>query len=143
MRGVDNDAGDQGENELSIQYILTAVQALEEKFHPDEVYLLGFSQGGTMTYQTAIGNHERFKGFMVFGSWYRPEWFPENEVAAANHLRVFVGHGRQDGVVERSTTSRDILEAAGYDVTLYDYDGGHMIAVSAIEEMFEWMARSR
>lgn len=141
LRGVDNDAGDQGENELSIQYILTAVEALEEKFHPDEVYLLGFSQGGTMTYQTAIGNHERFTGFMVFGSWYRPEWFPGEEVAAANHLRVFVGHGRQDGVVERSTTSRDILEAAGYDVTLYDYDGGHMIAVSALTEMFKWMKR--
>jgi predicted esterase len=106
LRGVDNEAGDQGENELSIRYILTAVDALEEKFHPDDVYLMGFSQGGTMTYQTAIANHERFKSFMVFGSWYRPEWFSEEEVAAANHLRVFVGHGRQDGVVERSTTSK-------------------------------------
>lgn len=139
LRGVDNDAGDQGENELSVEYTLKAVDTLVEKFTPEAVYLMGFSQGGTMTYQTAIGHHQRFDGFMVFGSWYRPEWFNEDEVAAANHLRVFVGHGRQDGVVERSTTSRDILENAGYDVTLYDYDGGHMIAVSAIEEMFKWI----
>ncbi len=139
LRGVDNDAGDQGESELSIEYILEAIDMLVEKLDPESVYLMGFSQGGTMTYQTAIAHHERFAGFMVFGSWYRPEWFSEEEVAAANHLRVFVGHGRQDGVVERSNTSRDILDAAGYDVTLYDYEGGHMIARSAIDEMFAWM----
>ena len=61
------------------------------------------------------------------------------QIRAANHLRVFVGHGRQDGVVERSATSRDVLEAHGYDVTLYDYDGGHMIAQSALGEMFKWI----
>jgi len=143
LRGVDNDAGDQGDNELSIRYILTVLDTLEEKFHPGEVYLMGFSQGGTMTYQTAIGNHQRFKGFTVFGSWYRPEWFSAEEVAAANHLRVFIGHGRQDAVVERSTTSSEILKAAGYEVTLYDYDGGHTIATSAIQEMFEWMEQGR
>jgi phospholipase/carboxylesterase len=139
LRGVDNEAGDQGENELSIDYILKAVDLLVEKFDPEAVYLMGFSQGGTMTYQTAIAHHDRFTGFMVFGSWYRPEWFDEGEVAAANHLRVFVGHGRQDGVVERSTASRDILDSAGYDVVLYDYDGGHMIAQSALDEMFVWL----
>ena len=52
---------------------------------------------------------------------------------------MFIGHGLQDSVVERYTTSRDILTAAGYDVTLYDYDGGHTIAVAAIQEMFSWM----
>ncbi len=139
LRGVDNEAGDQGENELSIAYILKAVDTLVEKLRPESVYLMGFSQGGTMTYQTAIGHHDRFDGFMVFGSWYRPEWFSEEEVAAGNHLRVFVGHGRQDSVVERSTTSRDILESAGYDVVLFDYDGGHMIAQSALERMFVWL----
>ncbi len=143
LRGVDNDAGDQGENELSIEYILKAVSTLEDKLAPESVYLMGFSQGGTMTYRTAIAHHRRFDGFMVFGSWYRPEWFSDEEVAAANHLHVFIGHGRQDRVVERSTTSRDILSDAGYDVTLYDYDGGHMIARSALDEMFAWMRATR
>ena len=143
LRGVDNDAGDQGENALSIQYILEAVDTLEEKFSPEAVYLMGFSQGGTMTYQTALANPDRFAGFAVFGSWYRPEWFSEQELAAANALRVFIGHGLQDGVVERSTASRDILEAAGYDVTLYDYEGGHMIARSAMGEMFQWIDQGR
>ena len=100
---------------------------------------MGFSQGGTMTYQTAITYHERFKGFMVFGSWFRSDWFTDEQITAANGLRVFVGHSRQDGVVERSTMSRDILEEHGYGVTLYDYDGGHMIAQSALGEMFRWI----
>lgn len=143
LRGVDDDAGDQGDNELSIQFILGAVDTLVEKFSPDEVYLMGFSQGGTMTYQTAIAHPERFAGLAVFGSWYRPEWFSEADLAAANRLRVFIGHGLQDGVVERSTASRDILQSAGYDVTLYDYPGGHMIARSAIEELFAWVARGQ
>lgn len=142
LRGVDNDAGEQGENELSIAYILKAVETLKEKFTPEAVYLMGFSQGGTMTYQTALANPDRFDGFAVFGSWYRPGWFTEEELAAANSLRVFIGHGLQDGVVERSTASRDTLESAGFNVTLYDYAGGHMIAVSAIQEMFTWMAKA-
>lgn len=139
LRGVDNEAGDQGESELSIRYILKAVDTLVEKYSPSSVWLMGFSQGGTMTYQTALAHPERFDGFAVFGSWYRPEWFTENELEAASALRVFIGHGLQDGVVERSTTSRDILDAAGFDVTLYDYPGGHMIAPSAIDELFDWM----
>lgn len=139
LRGVDDEAGDQGESELSIQYILTAVQALVDMYEPSAVYLMGFSQGGTMTYQTALANPDRFDGFAVFGSWYRPDWFADDELAAANDLRVFIGHGLQDGVVERSTNSRDILESAGFDVTLYDYDGGHMIARSAMDEMFVWI----
>jgi phospholipase/carboxylesterase len=141
LRGVDDEAGDQGESELSIRYILSAVDTLVEKFSPESVYLIGFSQGGTMTYQTALANPDPFDGFAVFGSWYRPDWFTEEELAAANDLRVFIGHGLQDGVVERSTASRDILAAAGFDVTLYDYPGGHMIANSAIDEMFAWMGR--
>jgi predicted esterase len=100
---------------------------------------MGFSQGGTMTYRTALRHPQRFDGFAVFGSWYRPEWFTEQQLAAASDLRVFIGHGLQDRVVERSTASRDILEDAGFDVTLYDYEGGHMIAVSAIERMFRWI----
>jgi len=143
LRGVDNEAGDQGENELSIDYILQAVETLVRRFDPSAVYLMGFSQGGTMTYQTALANPDRFDGFAVFGSWYRPEWFTEAELAAANRLRVFIGHGLQDGVVERSTQSRDILVANGFDVTLFDYPGGHMIATSAIDEMFGWMGVSR
>ena len=139
LRRVDDDAGDQGEEELSIDYIVKAVDTLTERLNVESVYLMGFSQGGTMTYQTAIRHHERFKGFMVFGSWFRPDWFSDEQIEAANRLRVFVGHDRQDGVVERSTSSRDILEGHGYDVTLYDYEGGHMIAQSALGEMFEWI----
>lgn len=86
-----------------------------------------------------IRYHERFKGFMVFGSWFRSEWFTDEQIGAADDLRVFVGHGRQDGVVDRSTMSRDILEGHGYDVTLFDYEGGHMIAESALDAMFEWI----
>jgi len=139
LRGVDDEAGDQGETELSIRYVLTARDALVEKLHPSSVYLMGFSQGGTMTYRTALAHPDRFDGFAVFGSSYRPEWFSDDELAAARSLPVFIGHGREDGVAPRSTESRDILKAAGFTVTFYDYPGGHMIARSAIDEMFKWM----
>lgn len=141
LRGVDDEAGDQGEDELSIEYILTAVDTLVDRFSPSAVYLMGFSQGGTMTYRTALANPDRFDGFAVFGSWYRPDWFTEAELAQASDLRAFIGHGLQDGVVERSTQSRDILQDAGFDVTLYDYEGGHMIARSAMTAMFAWMSQ--
>lgn len=141
LRDVDDRAADQGD-EVTIRYILDVVAALRARYDIGDVYLMGFSQGGTFTYRTAIANHEAFTGFATFGSGFNEEWFSGEELAAANRLRAFVAGGTQDsfGRQERAHAS---LQAAGYDVTLYEFDAGHTITRAALEELIDWVGRVR
>ena len=139
LRGVDNEAGDQGARELSMRYVLNVVDTLTERYNVADVYLMGFSQGGTVTYRTAIANPTRFAGLLAFGSGFDPDWFADGELEAASRLRVFVGHGRADRRAELSRLARDTFRDLEYDVTLYDYEGGHTIDMSAIDELLEWI----
>jgi phospholipase/carboxylesterase len=139
LRSFDDEAGDQGADQMTERYILDVIDALSERYSVGDVYLMGFSQGGAFTYTTAIRNHERFKGLAAFGSRFDPSWFAEGELAAATNLRVFIGVGRDDGASAASSSARDLLREAGYEVEFFDFEGGHVIARSAIEALLRWL----
>jgi predicted esterase len=141
LRSFDDEAGDQGADEMTERYILHVIDALSERYSVGDVYLMGFSQGGAFTYTTAIGSPERFKGLAAFGSRFDPSWFSQGELAAANDLRVFIAVGREDGASAASSSARDTLRELGYDVEFFDFDGGHVITRSAIEALLRWLER--
>jgi len=139
LRDVDNGAADQGD-EVTVRYILDVVAELRNRYDVGDVYLMGFSQGGTFTYRTAIANPEAFTGFATFGSGFNDEWFSGGELAAANHLRAFVAGGTQDSFA-RQVRAHASLEAAGYDVTIHEFDAGHTITRAAMEAFIAWLGR--
>jgi len=141
LRGFDDDAGDQGADALTESYILGVVDALAGRYSVDDVYLMGFSQGGAFTYLTGIKHHERFAGLIAYGSRFSPEWFSEGELAGANHLRVFISHGLSDPVAPVSTQAADTLRELGYEVGLFEFEGGHVISRPAIEALLRWLKR--
>jgi predicted esterase len=63
-------------------------------------------------------------------------------MAAANRLRAFVAGGTQDSFA-RQERAHASLQAAGYDVTLYEFDAGHTITRAALEELIDWVGRVR
>ena len=141
LRSHDDEADDEGADELTERYILDVVDSLIERYSVGDVYLMGFSQGGAFTYTTAIRNHERFKGLVAFGSRFDPLWFSEGELDAARNLRVFISVGRTDGAAPSSALTRDMLRELGYDVEYFDFEGGHVITRSAIEALLRWLRR--
>ena len=141
LRDVDDSAADQGD-EVTIRYILEVVAALRARYNVGDVYLMGFSQGGTFTYRTAIANPEAFTGFATFGSGFNDGWFSAEELAAANHLRAFVAGGTEDSFA-RQVRAHASLEAAGYDVTLHEFDAGHTITRPALDTFIAWLGRVR
>ncbi len=139
LRDIDDRVADRGD-EVTIRYILDVIESLRERYSVGDVYLMGFSQGGTFTYYTAIAHHDLFAGLATFGSRLNEERFSSEELAAANRLRAFVAGGTRDSGA-RPVRARYLLAEAGFDVELYEFDGGHTITREGMEEFIDWVKR--
>ena len=126
---------------LSEYFVTEVVRDMKERYNIDKVYLLGFSQGCGYTYMTGIHNPELFDGLICFGGWLDTDWLSKEDIEAANGLRVFIGHGTADRMVDIETgiAARDLLMEAGYDVTFYEFDGAHTVQEEALQVAQEWM----
>ena len=141
--------------ELSERYIVNVVQNLTDRHEIDQVYLLGFSQGAVFSYLVGIKQHSLFRGLICFsgpgllaplvnpfaGS-FSPAWLTEEYIQAAQELRVFIVHGRDDrgAKSELGIRSREILVKHGYDVTFRDFEGGHILPPENIlEQVMNWI----
>ena len=126
---------------MSEQYVIEVVETLKVRFNVDECYLMGFSQGCGFTYMTGIQYDHHFDGLICFGGWLDTEWLTEDEIAEANHLRVFIGHGNEDRMVEfeSGTMAMETLETAGYDVTFYEFDGAHRVPEEMCQAVMDWL----
>ena len=60
--------------------------------------------------------------------------------------RIFFGHGINDQQMPIDRTARRFapeLKEEGYDVTLFEYDGGHGVPVAVVREAFQWFLTRR
>lgn len=72
-----------------------------EDFDEDQVYLMGFSHGGIMSYSVAMTELEKIKGIAVMIGRLLPE--VKSLVADEDRLKklkIFVSHGMQDSVLK-------------------------------------------
>jgi predicted esterase len=130
------------------KYIAEIVSDLEKRYNIKDVYLMGHSQGAIFTYTAGINNHHLFKGLIIlsgpglFKPIYSPfmglvynYWKLEESIKAANDLRIFIAHSREDQVVkyELGLASKEVLTNYGYDVTFFDFEGGHIITPDVLE----------
>jgi phospholipase/carboxylesterase len=121
----------------SADMIIAFVDWMESRYAVDRTFLLGFSQGGIMTYLTGFGNHERFDGIATFSGILSPSLFDSSMLEAARSLPVFIGRGSEED--DRAITARDSLMSHGLDVTFYQYQGGHHIPEEGLEAFEDWM----
>ena len=126
-------------------YIVKLVQELRAKYKVTDVYLMGFSQGAGYTYMIGISNPRLFKGIMVFGGGLDAAWVTEAKLCVAKDLPIFIGHGRQDRIVDykAATLARDVLKEHGYDVTFVDFEGGHTMPKDILQKAIQWMRKPR
>ena len=144
----------------SEEWIAACIRALKAQYPKSPVYLLGFSQGALMTYRAGIRHCELLDGLIVLSGpglyeplispWigeFEPKWPSEAELSAANELRVFIAHGREDHAIKYTLAERShqVLAAAGFDVTFHAFNGGHSLADAQADSIFEkvseWLAK--
>ena len=97
--------------------------------------LVGFSQGAAMTYTLAVLHPERVRAFAALSGFLPKE--AETRLAALAGKPVLLTHGRQDDMipVEQARRARDLLEAAGAQVTYCETDGGHRVSKDCFGEI--------
>lgn len=117
---------------------LTAV----EEFDPNQVYLIGFSQGGIMSYSLALTAPEKVKGIAIMSGRLLPEIKPlvvsEDRL---KKLRIFVSHGKQDPVLRYGYAEDAVayLKNKGLQPDFHTYDEVHTINKQMLDDVNLWL----
>jgi phospholipase/carboxylesterase len=103
--------------------------------------LLGFSQGGAMTYRYGMLRPEMFAGLAILsGALRHPESLLPH-LPATRDQRIFVAHGTHDTMVpvDLSRDAVTFLETQGYQPMYHEYPMGHEINIEVLNDLVPWM----
>jgi phospholipase/carboxylesterase len=108
----------------------------------DRVVILGFSQGGVMAYDLALGRPERFAALVALSSW-----LPDAVVAglredeARASLPTLLIHGTRDPMIaiDNAQDARTKLAGLGIEAAWGEYEMGHEINQSALRDLVAWL----
>jgi len=104
--------------------------------------LLGFSQGGVMSYSLALTHPERFAALAVLSSWLPKELEARLNVSdAVQALPTLIQHGTQDPMIEvdRARDSVELLRQLKLPLTFREYDMAHEITPGSMRELSAWL----
>lgn len=107
--------------------------------------LLGFSQGGVMSYSLALTHPERFAALAVLSSWLPKELEARLNVSdAVQALPTLIQHGTQDPMIEfdRARDSVERLRQLKLPLTFREYDMGHEITPGSLRDLSGWLANT-
>lgn len=113
-----------------------------EEFDQNQVYLLGFSQGGIMSYSVALTAPEKVKGIAVMSGRLlkeiRPSVVSEDRL---KKLRIFISHGKQDPVLHYpyAEEAATYLNSKGLKPELHTYNEVHTINAQMLTDVVKWL----
>ncbi|MFT3919096.1 alpha/beta hydrolase [Cloacibacterium sp.] len=130
--------------EKSRKEILKFIEDLKnvEDFDENQVYLMGFSQGGIMCYSVALTEPEKIKGIAAMSGRLLPEVKPlvaDNE--RLKKLKIFVSHGTHDSVLkfQYALDAIDYLKSKKLQLEFHQYREDHTINSEMIADFVSWL----
>ena len=127
----------------AVELLETFFEEVMEQYHvqPGKVVLMGFSQGGGMTYRCGLGEPETFAGLAALSSTMPEPEELEGTLPAQRNQPIFIAHGTHDDLlpVEHGRRARDFLEGAGYRPQYKEYPMGHEISQDVMDDLVPWM----
>lgn len=132
---------------LLADFIAEAVEHYEAD--PRLVYLLGFSQGASLSLAALLTEPQRIRGVVSVAGRLMPGLFKADspmsgKIAEANLLakkELFLAHGLNDRVapIELGRGAEKILARAPLEMTYREYEMGHEIGEQCLREMDVWL----
>ena len=108
------------------------------------IVLAGFSQGCAITLGAGVRYGQRLAGLAGL-SGYMPL---ADTTAAERHdahrdLPIFLGHGRNDGIVPmaRGSAARELLLGLGHPVEWHDYPMEHSVCMEEVGALNQWLLK--
>jgi len=115
----------------SLKYVFDRCYIDEEK-----VTLAGYSDGATYTLSLGPSNGDLFTHLIA----YSPGYFIYSEPIIGKP-KIYISHGSDDPVLSVETTRETIVpyfSDDGYDVTYYEFRGGHTVPAFVSEQAIDW-----
>jgi len=131
----------------AMEHALTALDGLvhevfaEYQVTPGQALLLGFSQGGAMTYRYGMLRPDMFAGLAILsGALRNPEALLPH-LPAPRAQRIFIAHGTHDPVlpVDLSRDAVAFLTAQDYQPLYREYPMGHEINLDVLNDLTPWI----
>jgi phospholipase/carboxylesterase len=126
--------------------VVALVEALRSHYRIGKVFVLGFSQGASLAYLTALRNPSLVAGVVAISGGLPPidtagAIVHAQDVAAARSVRVFVARGTEDPYVSRRAFlgQRDFFASRGYAVTAFEFPGGHEVPDAVMSRVRAWL----
>ncbi len=118
-------------DEILAQFQISSGQAL----------LMGFSQGGGMTYRCGLSRPEVFAGLVALSASLPDPDVLRGRLPQRREQPIFIAHGRADpmGSMESARNTREFLEEEGYSPDYHEYDMGHEIPLPVLQDLIPWM----
>ena len=106
-----------------------------------KVALLGFSQGGGMTYRCGLKSPDVFAGLVALSAAVFDPEILRPRLPEDRSQPIFVAHGTGDMQinVETARATRAFLEAEGYQPEYREYNMGHEIPFEVLRDLIPWL----
>jgi phospholipase/carboxylesterase len=111
---------------------------------PGQALLLGFSQGGGMTYRCGLGRAEYFAGLVALSATLPDEEELTPLLPQERDQLIFIGHGSFDQMVSDDTaqSAKSFLESNGYSPDFHIYNMAHEISGEELSDLVPWIAKA-
>jgi phospholipase/carboxylesterase len=109
----------------------------EHRVAQTKAILLGFSQGGSMTYRLGLRRPDLFAGLIALSCSLSDD-VKHSLSAQTTRLPIFIGHGIYDNI-ERAQQARSSLEDLGYPLAYHEYPIGHEITQHVLDDLIPWV----
>lgn len=106
------------------------------------IVLAGFSQGGAIALHAGLRHGCRLAGIVALSTYLPLAATLDAEENAANRgQRIFIGHGRGDGVIpcRYGEQTAAMLRRRGHDVDWRDYDADHTVTLEELRDVESWL----
>jgi phospholipase/carboxylesterase len=115
----------------------------ELKVTPGQAILLGFSQGGAMTYRCGLSHPETFCGLVALSASVLDHEALREKLPRQRNQPIFAAHGRFDvpDSLERARATQEFLKKEGYHPDYREYNMGHEIPAVLLRDLAPWVAK--
>ncbi|ABQ06260.1 alpha/beta hydrolase [Flavobacterium johnsoniae] len=114
----------------------------EISFDSNQVYLMGFSQGGIMSYSVSLTAPEKIKGIAVMSGRLLPEIKPFiADDKRLEKLKIFISHGKQDAVLnyQYALDASEFLKTKNLNPEFHSYEEGHTVNKQMFDDVNLWL----